>query len=134
MIQKLGVVAACLAMLGATGNETVKHKLRGPRIVVEPVVFDFGELQQHKTVHKEFTVSNEGSEDLRIERVITDCGCTVAGLDEKVLAPGASTTLRVKLDTRSRLGSLRKRVLVHSNDRSRRSFEVRLKAVVVEKK
>jgi hypothetical protein len=103
---------------------------RAPRIAVEPTVFDFGRAQQEKTLEKEFTVRNLGNEDLVIESVSTTCGCTVAEGYSKVIKPGASTPLRVKLQTRTNFGRLSRSVLIKSNDPSGRPLELKVEATV----
>jgi hypothetical protein len=103
---------------------------QGPRIAVEPKVFDFGKAQQEKTLEKEFRVRNLGAADLVIEDVVTTCGCTVAEGYAKVVKPGGSTPLRVKLQTRNSVGKLARSVLVKSNDPSGRSVEIKVEAQV----
>jgi hypothetical protein len=103
---------------------------RAPRIAVEPTVFDFGRAQQEKTLEKEFTVRNLGNEDLVIENVSTTCGCTVAEGYSKVIKPGASTPMRVKLQTRTNVGRLSRSVLIKSNDPSGRPLELKIEATV----
>jgi len=106
--------------------------VKGPRIVVEPASFNFGEVLQNRTLHKEFTLRNQGSEELVIDKIVSDCGCTVVGFEtkDKRIEPGGGATMRVRLNTRSFAGRIVKRVLVRSNDRSRRSYEVKLTATV----
>jgi hypothetical protein len=110
--------------------ETAAASARGPRIAVEPPVFDFGKAQQEKTLEKEFTVKNLGNEDLVIEGVSTTCGCTVAEGYAKLVKPGASTPLRVKLQTRTVVGRLSRSVLIRSNDPSGRPLELKVEATV----
>jgi hypothetical protein len=133
MMGWVGLLVAGLLLAPATEDKPAERKVRGPRIAVEPAGFDFGEVLPNKTVEKEFTVSNHGSGELVIERVVTDCGCTAALLDDTRLAPGESAPLRASLKTGASLRVLRKRVLIHSNDLGRRSLEVLLTATVVEK-
>ena len=101
-----------------------------PRIVVEPPMFDFGKAQQEKTLEKEFRIRNLGAADLVIEDVVTTCGCTVAEGYAKVVKPGGSTPLRVKLQTRTSSGKLARSVLVKSNDPSGRPVEIKVEALV----
>jgi hypothetical protein len=103
---------------------------RAPRISVDPTVFDFGKAQQEKTLEKEFTVRNLGNEDLVIESVSTTCGCTVAEGYSKVIKPGSSTPMRVKLQTRTTVGRLSRSVLIKSNDPSGRPLELKVEATV----
>jgi Protein of unknown function (DUF1573) len=87
-----------------------------PRIAAEPTTFDFGKALQNKTLHKDFVLKNFGTADLEIKRVSTTCGCTAALADSTVIKPGASTTLRVDLQTRTYTGKLERKILVESND------------------
>lgn len=131
------VLAVALASLaGPARAEEARFgapEVKGPRITVEPPSFDFGTVLPNKTVEREFLVRNFGTEDLVIAHVSTSCGCTVTQLDTKRLKPGAKTPLRVKLDTRTTLGSIMKSVFIRSNDPAKGTLELKLKATVVEK-
>jgi hypothetical protein len=124
------LLAGSAATAVAQQPAPVSAPARGPRISVEPAVFDFGKAQQEKTLEKEFTVRNLGNEDLVIESVSTTCGCTVAEGYSKVIKPGASTPLRVKLQTRTSSGRLSRSVLIKSNDPSGRPLELKVEATV----
>jgi hypothetical protein len=104
-----------------------------PRCGVSPERFDFGRVLQERTLEKQFQVRNLGDEDLRIEDIASDCGCTAALLDDKdrVLKPGASATLLVKFSTRRAEGPVKRTVLVRSNDPDQSTFRLTLEAVVV---
>jgi hypothetical protein len=106
---------------------------KAPRIAVEPDGFDFGQALKNKELVKEFQVRNHGSADLTIEKVTTSCGCTAALLNERdrVLKPGASAPLQVKLRT-SVPGRLVKSVLIKSNDPARELYELKVQADVVD--
>lgn len=126
-------MAAVLLLAGAPSAAVAEEPApaqRGPRISVDPTVFDFGKAQQEKTLEKEFTVRNLGNEDLVIESVSTTCGCTVAEGYSKVIKPGSSTPLRVKLQTRTSFGRLSRSVLIKSNDPSGRPLELKVEATV----
>jgi hypothetical protein len=101
-----------------------------PRIAVEPESFDFGKAQQEKTLEKEFRIRNLGAADLVIEDVVTTCSCSVAEGYAKVVKPGSSTPLRVKLKTNNTFGRLVRSVLVKSNDPSGRPVEIKVEAQV----
>ena len=101
-----------------------------PRISVEPESFDFGKAQQEKTLEKEFRIRNLGAADLVIEDVVTTCSCSVAEGYAKVVKPGGSTPLRVKLKTNNTFGRLVRSVIVKSNDPSGRPLEIKVEAQV----
>jgi hypothetical protein len=104
--------------------------VKGPRISVEPAGFDFGKAVQNKTLSKEFSIKNYGSEDLVIESVSTTCGCTAALLDSKVVKPGGTAPLRVTLETRSYSGKVERKVLIRSNDPATNLLELKVEAMV----
>lgn len=65
----------------------------------------------------EFRVTNTSPSAISIESIHTSCGCTVAELPPLpaapyVLAPAATTTIRVSLDLHGKMGSLSKTVTV----------------------
>lgn len=103
----------------------------GPRIRVEPTTFDFGRVLPQRTLRKEFRLRNLGDETLVIERISRSCRCTEAVADVLSLDPGASTPLRVKLETRNASGRIEARVLLSSNDPETPLLEILLRATVV---
>jgi hypothetical protein len=119
-----------LALPAAAQDAAAKANAAAPRIAVEPASFDFGKAQQEKTLEKEFRIRNLGAADLVIAEVVTTCGCTVADGYSKVVKPGSSTPLRVKLETRNTFGKLARSVLVKSNDPSGRPLEIKVEAQV----
>jgi hypothetical protein len=106
--------------------------VKGPRIRVEPSTFDFGKAVQNRTLDKEFSLRNFGSEDLVIENVTTTCGCTAALMDaNKVIKPGGTAPLRVSLQTRDYSGKMERRILVRSNDPTTSLLEIKVEVTVV---
>jgi hypothetical protein len=104
---------------------------KGPKIRVEPATFDFGKAVPNKTLEKEFSLRNFGSEDLVIENVSTTCGCTAALMDSKVIKPGGTTPLRVSLQTREYSGKVERTILVRSNDPTTALLEIKVQVTVV---
>jgi len=104
---------------------------RGPRIAVEPPSFDFGKALKDRELTKEFSVRNFGNQDLVIDRVSTDCGCTTAGITTpSTVKPGGSVVMQVTLRTNV-LGHITKKVLINSNDPANKPYEVKIQATVV---
>jgi hypothetical protein len=104
---------------------------KGPKIRVEPATFDFGKALPNKTLEKEFSLRNFGSQDLVIENVSTTCGCTAALMDSKVIKPGGTTPLRVSLQTREYSGKVERTILVRSNDPTTALLEIKVQVTVV---
>ena len=121
--------------LGATiigADEKAAPKSPAPKISVEPQSFDFGNALPEKTLEKQFRIRNFGDADLVIDRITTTCGCTAGLLDDdsKVLKPGTSGQLRVRLQTRDYSGKVVRSVMVHSNDPAQELLEVKVEANV----
>jgi hypothetical protein len=131
MRSHLAVLTLVASSLAWAGDEKPAASAKGPRIAVEPASFDFGKALQNKSLQKEFSVRNYGSEDLTIAGVSTTCGCTAALTESKTVKPGGSTPLRVTLDTRTYSGRLVRKVLVRSNDPAKPLLEVQVEANVV---
>jgi hypothetical protein len=120
---------AVKSSVAATGAKAAPGK--GPRIVVEPEGYDFGRALQQKTLTKEFSIRNLGTDELVIENVSTTCGCTAAVPGEKAIKPGGSTPLHVELQTRAATGKIERTVLVRTNDPEKGVYEVKVQADVV---
>jgi hypothetical protein len=129
-VRRRRALLGTFVLLGAAAN-VASEDAAGPRIRVEPTTFDFGRVLPRRTLRKEFRLRNLGDEELVIERVSRSCRCTEAVADERSLEPGASTPLRVKLETRSSTGRMEERVLLSSNDRETPLLEILLRATVV---
>jgi hypothetical protein len=125
------VVLAASVLVAATmrADETA-----GPRIRVEPAGFDFGRVLPRRALRKEFRLRNLGDQVLVIGRVSGSCRCTAAEADAASLEPGASTPLRVELETPEAPGSIEESVVVRSNDPEIPLLEIVLRATVVAEK
>jgi hypothetical protein len=132
----LSFLIAAFLLVPAGAEDTKKAaaapvpEVKGPRISVEPQSFDFGKAVQNKTLSKEFSIKNYGTEDLVIENVSTTCGCTAALLDSKVVKPGGTAPLRVTLETRTYSGKVERKILIRSNDPATNVLELKVEAMV----
>lgn len=96
--------------------------------VVEPVL-DVGEVPVGEPVEAIFSIRNEGNRPLEITEVRPACGCTVAEYDE-VIEPGATGTVKARLDTRSIFGPNAKAITVYTNDPANPRLQLTLKSDV----
>ena len=87
-----------------------------PRLVCEQPSFDFGSVYEASVVEHEFVVHNAGSAPLSIANVRASCGCTVASLQDSIVAPGTQTVIRTRLSLQGRRGHQSKSITVQSND------------------
>lgn len=85
-------------------------------IEVTPQVHDFGKMKQKESKTVVLSVKNQGAGRLVIEKVEPDCGCTVAEMTVKDLAPGESTDLKIEFNSKAFSGKVVKNVQIFSND------------------
>jgi hypothetical protein len=74
---------------------------------------DYGDIEKGSDGLRVFEFTNVGNEPLIISKVKSSCGCTVPKKPDGPIAPGESSTIQVKYDTK-RVGPIRKTVTVYS--------------------
>lgn len=105
-----------------------------PRIYAESRVRDIGSVETDSKVPATFVIYNKGGKNLRISDVQTSCGCTLAKITKRKVAPGDFTRVQVELDTSIKLGPVRKEITVFSNDPKRPQLALFLVGNVLPKK
>lgn len=90
--------------------------LAAPKLVIQQKLFDFGTVEEGTTVSHAFEISNQGDEDLNIQRVLTSCGCVTSTKEAEFVAPGQSTQVKVDFATAGYSGSKLKSLRVFTND------------------
>jgi hypothetical protein len=98
-----------------------------PRIFSPEPVFDFGSQDNEGKVQHDFTVMNVGTGTLEISNVKSSCGCTVAELAKKSLAPGEETTVSATFNLSGKQGPQTKVISVSSNDPDAPVYKLELK-------
>ena len=88
----------------------------GPKISVQPMKYDFGNIVQGEKVSHIFTITNTGGSELDIMNIRTSCGCTAAKPGKNKLAPNESTDLKVEFNSTYKSGKQVKYVDIVSND------------------
>ena len=117
-------VAVAALLLRADSGDAASRRIESPgrlsaaktpvlraswlRLELPDQCLDFGEVVQGDPVDADVVFSNDSDLPLRIERVISGCGCLEATLRGKAqeLAPGERGQLRVSLDSSGREGPL----------------------------
>jgi hypothetical protein len=80
--------------------------------------FDFGTINQGDKVETTFTIKNTGKKELVITDAFGSCGCTVPEVSKEPIAPGKSTTIKVKFDSANKQGLTQKTVTVRCNTKT----------------
>ncbi|MDC3336637.1 DUF1573 domain-containing protein [Flavobacteriales bacterium] len=84
-------------------------------IACSQALYDFGSVTEGDKVSHEFVIHNSGTKPLEIEKVVTRCGCSVAEYNQEPIAPGASTKIKITIDTKGMAGKQVKSVTVVAN-------------------
>jgi hypothetical protein len=86
----------------------------GPAISIDKETHDYGDIAFDSNGACQFKVTNTGNEPLILSGCQGSCGCTVPKCDPNPIAPGQSSFIDVKYDTK-RTGPFQKSVTVNSN-------------------
>ena len=121
--------AACALMLGIVSLGVAQEVVTGPAIALDKDVHDYGTIQQGANGTCEFTVTNSGTEPLIISRCKGSCGCTVPQCEKSPIAPGNTSAITVKYDTK-RIGPINKSVTITSNASNEPTKVIRIKGKV----
>ncbi len=104
-----------------------------PKIVSPKPMHDFGDILEGQIVSHSFEIINEGTADLKIDKVKASCGCTAVQPTKKLLKPGEKTNIKVEFDSQNRMGPQHKYVYVSTNDPQTPDLRLSFKANIVEK-
>jgi hypothetical protein len=95
---------------------TDEEKASAPKIEFSENTFEFQEIKQGETVEHTFTITNNGKSDLIIRKVKASCGCTAVSPEDRVIAAGGTTTMKVIFNSAGKVGKQNKTITVISND------------------
>jgi hypothetical protein len=106
---KKTVIIALIAFIGLTQQANAQAKIE-----FKTDIIDYGEITKGSDGLRIFEFTNTGNAPLIVSNVKSSCGCTVPSKPDGPVAPGESSTIEVKYDTK-RIGPIRKTVTVYSN-------------------
>ncbi|OPZ25278.1 MAG: hypothetical protein BWZ02_02532 [Lentisphaerae bacterium ADurb.BinA184] len=87
-----------------------------PRFACDGTEFNFGTADSSQTVEHTFVIRNDGDATLEIKDLRTNCGCTVAQIENPALAPGDSRDIHATLILLGTSGPQGKSVMFRTND------------------
>jgi hypothetical protein len=119
---------------GSVKAETAPATVKGkPVITFEKLVHDFGNIEPGSKNVCEFKFTNTGDSLLKITDVSKTCGCTPFTLEKMEYKPGESGTLKVEYNASRQPTSVKKTLVVSSNDEAKPKVELVIKAEIVSK-
>ena len=101
------VLIALVALISFSVNAQAKISFKAETV-------DYGTIAKGSDGVRIFEFTNTGDTPLIISDVKSSCGCTVPKKPDGPVAPGESSTIEVKYDTK-RVGPIRKTITVYSN-------------------
>jgi hypothetical protein len=107
-MKKIAIIAL-IAIIGFAQQTIAQAKIE-----FKSETIDYGEIAKGSDGVRIFEFTNTGDQPLIISEVKSSCGCTVPKKPKGPIAPGDSSTIEVKYDTK-RVGPIRKTITVYSN-------------------
>jgi hypothetical protein len=89
---------------------------------------DLGKVKKGDIVSADYEFTNEGNEPLLITDAKFECSCTSVDFPKQPIAPGQSSKLTVKFDTKSAYDRQDRKIEIISN--AKNSASVRIKCFV----
>ena len=117
MISRLAAWTA-LTVFAATTAHVAEQAPSGnadPRSPVDQIVFDFGHVGIDYNVYYRYPFVNHSADTVHIKDIVVHCDCSSAFAVDTLLAPGDSTTINLRYNTRNFYGPQNKQVTVISD-------------------
>lgn len=107
----------------------------GPKISIDNKYWNFGNVQEGSIEERVFIVENIGDEDLIIEMIFTDCGCTTADISSTRITPQGKAEMKVAYNTKGKsLGQDSKNIYIVSNDSLNPRMNITIEVTIVSDK
>jgi hypothetical protein len=113
------------------GFTSIFAQLVSPKISVQQLDYDFGDISQNEPVTHAYVITNNGGDLLVIKDVKAACGCTAAKPEKSELKPGESTSISVTFNPKGRKGPQNKTVTVTSNDPEKPTITLTFKCNII---
>ena len=105
-----------LVSIGFTTHSTDQALQDGmPRMEFEKKQHDFGHIKQGEQVATVFYFVNTGNAPLVINDVVRSCGCTTPFWPKEPIAPGDTSKIDVKFNSRGKKGQFTKTITIKHN-------------------
>lgn len=90
-------------------------KVAMPEIEINNDSFDFGEIEQNKSINVEFLLKNVGDAPLLIRSAKGSCGCTVPEWPREAIQAGEDAIINVVFNSGKKIGKQNKTVTLVTN-------------------
>lgn len=96
-------------------KEETEKPVDGPQMTLESTVVDYGEVEHGSDPLRTVSFTNTGNAPLVISNAKGSCGCTVPNWPREPIAPGETSKIEIRYDTK-RTGAINKTVRLTTND------------------
>lgn len=86
-----------------------------PGVKFDTPSYNFGRVREGQQVFHDFWFTNTGTGPLEILKVKPSCGCTTAGTHDRIVQPGKTGKIPIKLNLGRASGPVAKTVMVYTN-------------------
>src|SRR5262249_16706976 len=124
------VLFSSAALTGAAAWQEAKDQPAKPKLVIQKLEHNFGEIKKGALAQYSFVVKNEGGADLEIKSVAPACGCTASEFTKNI-PPGKEGKITLIFNTAGFNGALTKQAEVYTNDPERPQFTLMMSMIVV---
>lgn len=99
---------------------------KGPGIAFDTPAYNFGKMMGGADVRHDFWFTNIGTEKLEVSAVRPSCGCTTAGDWDRVVDPGKSGRIPIRMTTGKISGHIAKTITVTTNAKEQSNVILRV--------
>lgn len=115
MLERFGFVGVIVSLSVVAGAQ----EAAAPHLVLSQDSWDFGEVWHREKPQLTLVLKNEGTADLKIHEVKSNCGCTVAQPARKLIPAGEFTEISIRFITDRKDGKTGSKITIKSNDPQR---------------
>lgn len=101
-------------------------KITGPGIALDTPAYEFGRMMGGADIRHDYWFTNIGTENLEITSVRPSCGCTTMGDWDRVVPPGRTGRIPIKIATGKMTGRISKMITVTTNAKDQPNLLLRV--------
>jgi hypothetical protein len=97
--------------------------------LLDSASYDFGTVNEGQVVEHTFRFRNDGVYPLIINNITSSCGCTTPEWPRDPVVANATSSIKVRFDSKNRTGPQAKTITVYANTEPA-NYDLRLKGIV----
>ena len=82
---------------------------------ISTYTYDFGKIQKDTIYQVAVIIKNTGTDTLKIEKILADCGCTTAFSSKIVVLPGDTSLMKFSFNSHNKLGNQENYITILAN-------------------